>query len=497
MRIDKTKLIIKTGIMIMILTCAVNTNTQATVSPQIGETWMGIYFNTAKIGYSKMKITKAAYKNKPAFKLDTLSVTKMMVLGEQVEQTVESSVFLDKKSAPLYQIFQMSSAGHKTKIKAVYLPKEISVQIESDGTRGTKSIPIPDGSILVGDSTYFSPTISIRIGDVTDLKCFNPLTLSLDDIQTNVLRKESIEINGKSYDAYVILSKTPIGEMTCWQANNGDLLKVVALMGISMIMEPKNIAMSMQPQMDAYMPTDDLAVMTSAQTNIDIPEPRKVNKLLIRFHGMKEKSFAITDSRQTASFSDGEVPYAEYEISAALQDYAKSVSLPITDKSLTKYLEDTPYIQPSNPEIKKIAEEIVGGEKNAWKAASKIRAWIYANMHTKGNIGILRSSVDVLHAKEGVCRDYAILCASIARSAGIPSKVAAGLIYWRNGFYYHAWTEVYIGKWVPIDSTLAVDFVDATHIKLSEGEATDMFCSIRTMGSLKAEVISFKHLADE
>ena len=58
--------------------------------------------------------------------------------------------------------------------------------------------------------------------------------------------------------------------------------------------------------------------------------------------------------------------------------------------------------------------------------------------------------------------------------------------------YLHAWAESFFGEWIPADSTLSTDFVDATHIKLAVGEATAMFDMVKTMGALKAEILEFK-----
>jgi hypothetical protein len=110
-------------------------------------------------------------------------------------------------------------------------------------------------------------------------------------------------------------------------------------------------------------------------------------------------------------------------------------------------------------------------------------------MRSKGDVGIVRSSLDVLHTKTGVCRDYAILYTALARSAGIPTKVVSGLVFWQGKFYYHAWAESYTGRWTPVDATLPTDFVDATHIKFAEGDATSMFSLARLMGVIKAEIL--------
>lgn len=74
----------------------------------------------------------------------------------------------------------------------------------------------------------------------------------------------------------------------------------------------------------------------------------------------------------------------------------------------------------------------------------------------------------------------------------MPTRLVSGMVFWKGRFYYHAWAESYVGEWIPVDATLAEDFVDATHIKLTEGEATSMFGLAKTMGSFKAEILEYK-----
>lgn len=75
---------------------------------------------------------------------------------------------------------------------------------------------------------------------------------------------------------------------------------------------------------------------------------------------------------------------------------------------------------------------------------------------------------------EGECQSHAKLYAALARSVGLPARVVNGLVHLpdigKNGLLYHAWNEVYLGRWVAIDATLGQFPADATHIKLTEGE---------------------------
>ena len=71
----------------------------------------------------------------------------------------------------------------------------------------------------------------------------------------------------------------------------------------------------------------------------------------------------------------------------------------------------------------------------------------------------------------------------------IPAKTVVGVVYLRGAFYYHAWSEVWIGDWVSIDSVLDQFPADATHIKFLEGEIDRQMDILQLIGNLKISVI--------
>jgi hypothetical protein len=110
------------------------------------------------------------------------------------------------------------------------------------------------------------------------------------------------------------------------------------------------------------------------------------------------------------------------------------------------------------------------------KAGDQVRAYVKSIMVPNAGIGVLRDANDVLTTKEGVCRDYAILTATLLRASGIPARVASGLVYFGGQFYYHAWAEAYDGKqWLGFDSTSNEAQISAAHIKLADGAVEDAF----------------------
>lgn len=450
------------------------------------ETWMGIYRGQAKIGYARLRMDKETFRGKSGFRCDSKVFTRILALGMLVEQELMTSIHLTEKYQPISEVFEMRSGGSVTKIEAAFLPDKITAVIFSEDTKETQTIPIPPGTNLVGDLMFFPASRQLKVGDVYDYKYFNPAGLTLDDVHAEVVGTDTTDIEGVQFKTLLVRNMTPLGEMKCWIDEKGNMLKIAAILGLNMIKEPKEKALKFE---NSYLPPEDLAVATSAPVDKEILAPRYVKSLKLRLVGLLDQKLAISDKRQQAKYIPGEPPVGEYTIVATEFNSEKALELPIKDKKLADYLKDSPYVQASQDEIQAQSKKIVGSETNSYLAAGMIRAWVNANMRSKADIGIMRSAVDVFHGKTGVCRDYAVLYAALARAAGIPTKMVSGLVYFEGRFYYHAWAESFVGEWVPFDPTLTTDFVDATHIKLAEGEATSMFDMVKTMGALKAEVI--------
>lgn len=101
------------------------------------------------------------------------------------------------------------------------------------------------------------------------------------------------------------------------------------------------------------------------------------------------------------------------------------------------------------------------------------------------------SALDALNRRAGDCTEAAVILAALGRAAGIPTKVANGLVYSRekyhgvsNAFLPHSWTLAYVdGRWRSFD--LALDDFDATHLAISVGDGDSRSLSAASqLGSL-------------
>ena len=119
----------------------------------------------------------------------------------------------------------------------------------------------------------------------------------------------------------------------------------------------------------------------------------------------------------------------------------------------------------------------------------RIYEWVYENIE-KSPVASIPSALEVLATKAGDCNEHTMLFAALARAAGVPTRIALGVV-WSDvyqGFCYHAWPEVYVGRWYWMDPTLGQPLADATHIKLLTGSLSKWTQIAAFLGQLEAEV---------
>ena len=91
----------------------------------------------------------------------------------------------------------------------------------------------------------------------------------------------------------------------------------------------------------------------------------------------------------------------------------------------------------------------------------------------------------------GDCNEHATLLTALLRAAGIPARLSVGLVYSRNKFFYHAWTEAFLGEWISMDATLNQMPTDVSHIRLMHGNLDNQVEIMGLIGKLEFEVLDF------
>ena len=129
-------------------------------------------------------------------------------------------------------------------------------------------------------------------------------------------------------------------------------------------------------------------------------------------------------------------------------------------------------------------------------AAEALVDWVHGYLIKAPTLSV-PNALEVLRLGQGDCNEHTALYVALARIAGIPSRIAAGVVYSdamgeNGGFYYHAWPEVYLGEvhgWVPVDPTFGQFPADASHVKLVEGDLDKQVEIMGVMGRLGFKMV--------
>ncbi len=167
--------------------------------------------------------------------------------------------------------------------------------------------------------------------------------------------------------------------------------------------------------------------------------------------------------------------------------------------AFSEYLSGSTIMQTEDGALIEAAEEAVSdGSAGAWEAARSIERWVFRTIVSKNLATTFASARAVLETRSGDCSEHAVLMATLARIAGIPSRVASGIVYGRGGFAYHMWVEIWTGSaWHALDPTLGKGSVDATHVKfadsaLSHGSVGELSVGIlKVVNRLRLKVVEY------
>ena len=159
------------------------------------------------------------------------------------------------------------------------------------------------------------------------------------------------------------------------------------------------------------------------------------------------------------------------------------------DPEFAPYLANTPFLQTTDSRMHARARSVAGNWTNSLEAATALYEWVHRRVEKKSTVS-LPSALDVLLRMEGDCNEHTYLFVALARSIGIPAKIRVGLTLHEGLFYYHAWPEVWPGRWVAVDPTFGQFPADAAHLRFVIGGLARQVELIRLIGRLRLDVVS-------
>lgn len=450
--------------------------------PPAGERWFGIYFSDERTGFTRLKISEV-----PAgYLIESDSSVKMSGFGFSREASARESYQVNRDLS--LRSFEVSQTidGSPMKLTGLVGAKALSVTTETKGNRRVKTLPVK-GRVYPPAVLNLYPLMQKAVaGKKFRVTMFDPEGVALKEVRITALGFETLD----GQDVLHLRNNLyPFVDNDIWVDSSGNTLRESVRDGwIDTRAEKVDEARVFLAEA-AIGKKDLLLDFSLIPVDKSLEHPATLRSLTVEFSGFAENLPLISDSVQKAERLDGTLVRFTVEVGtppAACTPSAAETTAP------QNYLEATERILTADPGIVQRTKEILAETKDSRQMVEKLVSWVAENV-TESTTNS-QSPLETLEKRNGNCQSQALLYASLARAAGIPTRFVSGLVYAEGkGFLYHSWAESYVGFWLPVDPTFGEVPVNATHIKLVEGDAPgDLAPLADLVGKIRARVVDFK-----
>jgi hypothetical protein len=456
--------------------------------------WRGLYYRGEKIGFSVSQTVPT----EDGFELQEDGRLQMLLLGASSAAAMHTSARVDSNFALRSFEFSLDPGNGAVIVRGVVQPiargggrARLTLSITTAGQTRSETRELPEVPVISQNFSRLLAGGHLAAGAKQQWTIFDPATLRNSPVTVEVGNREVVRNTGeRPMPAFRVEMEYAGLHTTSWITDTGDVVREESPLGLITVRESADRAQSLG--VPGAVQTDLLqaaAVVPAMRQRID--EPRDVRLLRLHLDGADLSNADLQGAGQTVRGSTVELIDPQ-----TLQPGP-------ADSDVDQYLKPEPFIESDAPEIRAEAEKAIGTETDTRRRAEKLTRYVNALLEKKPTVS-LPSAREVLRTKVGDCNEHTALYVAMARSIGIPARIAVGLTYVRGisgAFYYHAWPEVYIedgqgrGMWLPVDPTLNEFPADATHLRLARGGLDKQAAILPLIGRLRMTVLDMK-LAD-
>ncbi len=474
---------------------------EATLSLPPGATYYTLSLGGQQIGYASSTVDTLP----DGIRVEDRMTLEIPALGETHHTDAQTEALLSRRLA--LRSFTATMRGDIGQFVAkgeVSGDTLLTVDLESAGSTQRLRVPLQRPIVLPGllpiQATFGE---KLRVGNRFNMRIFDPMLLAERDIDMRVTGDSTFIVpDSAMYDstqhvwvpahfdtvrAWRVEQDMGGVELAAWIDQLGRIVRAQSPVGFTMERTAFEIAhenFRRRENKGLALETGDLINQTAIASNVKL-ESAPRGTLAVRLEGVRLAGFDLAGGRQELK---GDTLLVHTEAPDRLKAGYR-LPAPAADTALGRYLEPEALIQSADPRIQAQARQIVGRTRDPARVAQALNQWVYDNLKKEITVSV-PSAVQVLDSRRGDCNEHTVLYVALARALGLPARTAAGVVYLRGRFYYHAWPEVYLNGWVAVDPTFGQFPADAAHLRFTIGGLARQMELIRLVGQLKLEVVS-------
>lgn len=441
---------------------------EATTAPgEADESWFAVLYQDKRLGYTRTSRTPLA---SGGTEMEDEMHLKMTLMGQSRDVETRTRLQLDGTGVMENFDFRMTSNGVDIRVTGKQRPGAVDLTMYSGGETQAVNYPLTQPIVMAANLPLDVAKAGLRPGAVYTRSFFDPSVMKPAEMRIQVGAREPLKVGARTIDVYRVKQTYNGLETVSWIDAQGTVYKEVSPTGFSSFRTTREDAM----KHDGGAAIDLIESTSVPATNA--PEnPRKVTKLVVDLSGVDLAGFDLDGDGQRLAGK-------RLTVDRGGRD---AVSI-----DPAAYLRAEPLLQVDNPALQAAAAEATGGLKASDEASRRVLKWVYGNL-AKASTVSLPSALEVLRTREGDCNEHAILYTAMNRAAGVPTRVASGLVALGDRFYYHAWAEVYLdGRWLAVDPVFGQYPADATHLRFVVGGLDRQAELMRVIGRLRIAVVA-------
>jgi len=420
--------------------------------------WRGIYYRGDKIGFSVSQTVPT----EDGYELHEDGRLQMTLLGSPTSVRLKSVARVDKSFALRGFSFSLDPGTGPTEVEGTLDGRRLHLAVTNATGRREETRDLAEAPALSQSLSRRLAAEGLEPGKKVEVSVFDPATLRNAPMTLEVQARELVRVANRPVPAFRVESRFAGVVTRSWITDVGDVVREESPMGLIVVRETAEQAQALAvPGAIQADLLEAAAIVPDPPRRID--EPTAVVRLRLRLTGASD--FQGDDLQGAGQSVTGDV----FE----LRD-PRTLAPGPPDPGASRFLSAEPFLESDAPEVVAEARRAVAGAEAPRLRAERLVRHVHAILEKKPTVS-LPSAREVLKTRVGDCNEHTALYVAMARSLGLPARVAVGLVYLRGAFYYHAWPEVYLaepdgrGLWLPVDPTLNQFPADATHVRLARG----------------------------
>ena len=454
-------------------------------------TWRGVYYRGEKMGFT----VSQTIRTDEGFELQEDARLVMNLFGSTSTTTIHTTAWVDRDFALKAFEFSLDPGTGPIQVRgAVNAPGSrpeggqlLTVAIISGGATRTEERRLTEAPVITQNLFRLLATRGFEEGSRHQWTVFDPATLTSAPVDVRIGGREVVRTRDGVIPAFRVDMAFHGLTTTSWVTDTGDVVREESPLGLMTLRESpeeaQGLAVPDRVQRDLLRMS---AVVPEMRRRID--EPRDVRRMVLRLEGPGVPGADLEGVGQTVDGSTIEIRDPQ------------TLQAGPADPGAAAFLAPEPFLESDAPEIIAEADLALKGVTGARARAERLTRYVNALLDKKPTVS-LPSAREVLRTKVGDCNEHTALYVAMARAAGIPSRIAVGLVFVRGvqgAFYYHAWPEVYLdegngrGLWLPVDPTFNQFPADGTHLRLVRGGLDKQAAILPLIGTLKITVVDLE-----